>query len=57
MYYVYFVSKLLIENKQRNLSLMVYYTSSSLLLKPQVARNFSSLGPLPHSFEVQMLQS
>jgi hypothetical protein len=43
MYYVYFVSKLLIENKQRNLSLTVYYTSSFLLLEPQVARNFSSL--------------
>lgn len=56
MYSVYFVSKLLIENKQRNLSLMVYYTSSSLLLGPQVVRNFSSLVP-PHSFEVQMLQS
>lgn len=42
-YYVYFVTKLLIENKQRNLSVMVYYTSSFLLLQPQVARNSSSL--------------
>lgn len=65
MYSVYFVSKLLIENKQRNLSLMVYYTSSFLFLSfclgLQVVRNFISLVSerdfLLHSFEVQILQS